>query len=292
MRTAACTVAGLLLAAPLAAQQPPARPMAAPAGPQAPAPALNPNDQLDALLMQWEQRMKAVETLVAYPCSRVEKDAVDGTTREFHGYAKFMRPNLADLHMARKDKPELFERYLSTGTFLYEYRPQQKLVRVHDLPQRGPGQGPVEDNFLSFLFGMEAREAKRRYELTLEKTDKWYYYLLVKPRFAPDRADFTVARLALWVNTLLPREMVFVTPNGTEVKWDIPQIDTTAGKVKRSDFQPQRVPADWQTVKVPLPGPPPAAPAPGANIPGAAPAPGANIPGAAPPPSKVRPAGQ
>src|SRR5437868_1250785 len=78
-------------------------------------------------------------------------------------------------------------------------RPREKVIRIHTLPQRAPGQPAVDDNFMGLLFGMSAQEAQRRYELTVMKQDQWYYYLSVKPRLAADRAEFTEARLALWV---------------------------------------------------------------------------------------------
>jgi TIGR03009 family protein len=288
MRIAGCTLATLLVAAPLIAQQQPpaAKPTLTPAGQKPPgiptavpaaAPALNPNDQLDNLLLQWEQRMKSVESLQA-KCVRTEADPlIANKVEEYQGWAKFLRPSRAHLYMEKKSNPQIYERYISTGTFLYEYRPQNQLLRIHELPQRGPGQGPVEDNFLSFLFGIEAREAKRRYEINLVKTDANYHYLLIKPRFPADKAEFSEARLVLWVTNLLPRQMEFIQPNGARVKWDIPQLDTTV-RLTPSDFQPPAAPKGWNTVKVPPPGTQPA---------GLAPINPANQP----PPSKVRPAG-
>jgi TIGR03009 family protein len=287
MRIAGCTLASLLLAAAVFAQQPPAaRPNLTPAGQKPPAiptavpstaPALNPNDQLDNLLLQWEQRMKSVESLFAQ-CLRTETDPlIANKIEEYTGWAKFQRPTRAHLYMEKKSNPQIYERYLSTGTFLYEYRPQNQLLRIHELPQRGPGQGPIEDNFLSFLFGIEAREAKRRYEINLVKSDAHYHYLLIKPRFPQDKAEFSEARLVLWVTNLLPRQMEFIQPNGARVKWDIPQLDTTK-RFGPSDFQPPAAPKGWNTVKVPPPGTQPAAMAP--------PAPPGN-----PPPTKVRPSG-
>ncbi|HTK76014.1 MAG TPA: TIGR03009 domain-containing protein [Gemmataceae bacterium] len=286
MRIAGCTVASLLIAAPLIAQQQPARPNLTPAGQKAAAiptavpsaaPALNPNDPLDTLLLQWEHKMKSVESLYA-KCVRTETDPlIANKIDEYAGWAKFQRPSRAHLYMEKKSNPQIFERYLSTGTFLYEYRPQNQLLRIHELPQRGPGQGPVEDNFLSFLFGIEAREAKRRYEINLVKTDANYHYLLIKPRFPQDKAEFSEARLVLWVTNLLPRQMEFIQPNGARVKWDIPQLDTTV-RFSAADFQPPPAGKGWNTVKVPPPGTQPAGMAPPA-------APGN------PPPTKVRPSG-
>src|SRR5947199_65323 len=82
---------------------------------------------------------------------------------------------------------------------------------------RNPGQPVLDDNFFGFLSGMDAKEAWRRYELTLvpgKPDDKWYYYLLVKPRFASDKAEFNEARLVLRQDSLLPAQISLVPPNG------------------------------------------------------------------------------
>ena len=126
MRIAGCTLASLLVAAPLIAQQPPAaRPTLTPVGQSAPgipaavpsaAPALNPNDPLDTLLLQWEQKMKSVESLTAQ-CVRTETDPlVANKVEEYKGWAKFQRPSRAHLYMEKKSNPQIYERYLSTGT--------------------------------------------------------------------------------------------------------------------------------------------------------------------------------
>ena len=198
------TVTTLLLFAPaLAAQQPAARP----AGQQQPpAPvALDPATKLDALLVQWEARMKGVQGLVA-ECIRTDTDPVTNTADVYQGTAKFLRPNRAALEMVKKSNPAVFERFICTGAYLYEYRPQAKLVRIHQLPAPAAGQQSVEDNFLTFLFGMKADEAKRRYTIELMGEDKNYYYLHIKPNYPADKADFSEARVALFNTTFLPRE--------------------------------------------------------------------------------------
>jgi TIGR03009 family protein len=268
------TVTTLLLFAPALAAQQPAAPVR-PTGQQPPAPppvALDPaKNRLDALLLQWEARMKGVQGLVA-ECVRTETDDVDKTQVVFQGTAKFLRPNRALLYMQKKSNPDIYERYICTGTFLYEYRPQNKLVRIHQLPAPPPGgQQVVEDNFLAFLFGMKAEEAKRRYTITLMGEDQNYVYLQIIPNYAADKADFSKARLALFNTTFLPREVSFQQPNGTIVKWDVPRIDTSA-PLSPGDFNPVPVAKDWkQEVVRP------------ADVPGAAPG--------ALPPSKVRPSG-
>jgi TIGR03009 family protein len=219
--------------------------------PSAPAaPTVDPaRNRLDALLVQWEQKMKGLNTLAA-ECTRTTLDKTYQTKEVFIGRAKYMRPNLALLEMARQDKPDVYEKYICTGTFLYEYAPQGKTVRVHELPPPQNGQ-VIEDNFLSFLFGMKAEEAKRRYDLRLSKEDQHWVYIDIYPRFPADKADFQRAQLVLAQNTFMPRRLWFEQPNGNEVTWDIPRPEGNPASVQRNDFVAPPVPAGWTMTRVP-----------------------------------------
>jgi TIGR03009 family protein len=268
MRAAGWSLMTVLFTVPaLFAQQPPA------------APPLNPSipDALPGLLQQWEQQMKAIKTIQA-TVVRTQTDKIDNTTTVFAGTAKLLRPDRAELYLIKQttppqpNPPQQYERFLLTGNFLYEFLPKQKIVRIHQLPQKAPGQPAIDDNFLGLLFGMSAQEAQRRYDLQLVKTDANYHYILVKPRMAADKAEFIEARLVLWQQSFLPRQIEFVEPSGNPIKWDIQRIDPNA-QLRATDFAPPRLEPGWQRVAVP----PPAALPPGS-------------PGA-PAPSKVRQSG-
>ncbi len=235
--------------APGTATTPTARPVAPPAPPNAS------GVKLDSLLNSWEKATGPVQTISA----QVTRTSVNKTfqvAEVYEGTAKYMKPNLALLHMKKKGKEHIYEKYVCSGTFLYEYVPSEKLIRVHEMPAPKPGQ-VADDNFLSFLFGMRADEAKRRYELKLVKgppEDQWYYYIDILPRFDNDKVDFKRARLVLMAQTFLPRELWFEQANGDEVKWDIPKIET--GGVKREDFAPPNEPG-WKTERMPRNNPQP-----------------------------------
>jgi len=250
MRSSRLALAGLLLGSTVFAQAPPTAPVAPaqPVPPAAPAPNAA---RLDALLQKWEQEMKKVDVLAA-EMNRTALDKVRGDVTTFSGHAKYMKPNLAALEMVRKDNPQVFEKYLCTGTYLYEYAVTTKQIRVHDLPK--PVNGNVsDDNFLSFLFGMKAEQAKQRYDLRLVKEDQWYIYIEVLPRTAADKADFQKARLILNVSNFLPRQVWFQQPNGNEITWDIPKLAVGPdAKVQRTDFTPpNQPPQGWTLVRAP-----------------------------------------
>lgn len=224
-----------LLGAELRAQQP------APRGP-------DPNQQLDQLLQHWEQAMGSVQTIAAQ-CTRTSVDKVFQQNEVYEGTARYMKPNLAMLDLRQKDNPQVFEKFICTGTYLYEFSPQRKELRIHELPPPKSGQ-VADDNFLSFLFGMKAEEAHRRYDLRLVQVDQWYVYIEIYPRFPADKADFTRARLVLNKQSFLPRQLWFEQPNKNEVRWDIPKIDSGVA-LNRNDFTSPQVPAGWTTTRVP-----------------------------------------
>jgi TIGR03009 family protein len=227
----------------------PARAQQAPAAPPAAEPA---NAQLDQILVNWEKAMTGVDKLVAQ-IVRTDKDKVYQSTSVFEGYAKFMRPNRAMLKLEKRGKPEVYEQLIYTGTYLYQYVPQQKEIRVHQLPP--PKTGQVSDEtFLSFLMpGMKAAAARDRYQMTLlppPPNDTWYYYLLIQPKSQADRSEFTRARLVIHRSSYLPRELWFEEPNGNESKWDFPRVQTNV-PFPATEFATPATPTGWRMVTVP-----------------------------------------
>jgi TIGR03009 family protein len=285
MRTSSLAIASLLLltTAGLAQQQPSLNPQGQQAAglqakPVAQAGAPVPNPRLDQLLNQWEQKMKSVTAFEA-EITRSETDPVAKTTEVYQGKVRFLRPDRATLYLVKSTNPQVYEHYVFTGTFLYEYRPQSKVMRIHEMPARAANQAQFQDNnLLNFLSGMKAEEAKQRFDLELAKEDQNYCYFFVAPKVAADRQEFAKARLVLWNSTYLPRQIELEDPAGAVVKWDIPKIDVNA-KISAADFTPPEPPKDWKKERVARP------------TPQQAPA-GVNPTQPQPQPSKYRPTGQ
>jgi TIGR03009 family protein len=258
MRPIRLALLGLLLGATVQAQPaaPPVQPQPGAAQPVQPAqtppvavPAAD-NPRLDQMLARWEKEMGTIQSL-ATEMTRTTVDKTWGTTETYVGRAKYVKPNLALLEMQKKDNPQVFEKYLCTGTFLYQYVPASKAIHVHELPAPRPGQAPGDDNFLSFLFGMKAEEAKKRYDLKLVKEDQWYVYIEVMPKLAVDKSDFQKARLVLNQSNFLPRQIWFEQPNGNEISWDLPKAQSGV-QIDRNEFAPpQQAPQGWTMVRVP-----------------------------------------
>jgi TIGR03009 family protein len=249
---------GLVLAALLTAGAAAPAQQAAPAGgaPPAgvpPAAAAAPT-ALDSYLLRWEQEMQKVERLSAQ-LQRIDKDPVSNMVSKFVGYAAYMKAgtgptalSLAVLELRKEDGKELAEKYICTGTFLYDFQPVHKEIKVYELPKPKPGQ-VADHNLMALLFGMRAGEAKSRYDLKLFKEDQYYVYVDILPREERDRNDFVKARLVLNKDSFLPRQLWFAHRNGGETTWDIPRLQNGAALDRRLFDAPQEPPG-WRKVVV------------------------------------------
>jgi TIGR03009 family protein len=247
MRCNGLVLATLVLASmPASAQQAPQTPATPPAA----------NDKaLDDHLARWEAAMKKVETLGAQ-LTRIDKDPVYDHVQKLTGMAYYMKAgtgptaqNLALLQMSVEGQKEPKEKYICTGAYIYQYWPDQKEIRYYKLPKPEPGQATAEEenNLLSLLFGMKAEDAKRRYELKLDKEDANYIYVYIAPRSAADKADFQRARLVLNKSNYMPRQLWFEHANRSTVLWDIPNLQVGMA-LDRKYFDAPQAPPGWKLV--------------------------------------------
>jgi TIGR03009 family protein len=226
-------------------QQPPPQ-SAKPAAPAAAT--LDPDrNALDRHLVRWEEAMKKMRTL-ALACSRTEVEKVLQTKKVYEGTIHFARPTYFFWDMKVKGKPQEFERLIGTGQFIYQYLPGQKELRVYTAPKPRPGGGLADDSSIAFLFGMPAAEAKRRYELSLFREDRFYVYVDIVAKRDVDKVDFRKARIVLHRDTYLPRQLWFEHPNGSEVTWDIPTIESNKA-IPQTVFAAPPTPKGWKMVQ-------------------------------------------
>src|SRR6266852_2268512 len=134
--------------------------------PQAPA------GDLDKVLRGWE---KAMIDLRSFACD-IERKSFDKplqTRDEYTGHAKYMKLNNKEngiriyykLHKVKN--PEIYDKYVCTGTHVYEYAPANNVVRVHKMP-KGNQAGLPQENNLSVLFGLGAEHVKARCKMELD----------------------------------------------------------------------------------------------------------------------------
>ena len=222
-----------------------------------PTPPAQAPSQLDNYLLRWEQEMQKVQTLQAQ-LARIEKDTAFNKTQRYVGFAQYMKDvsgqnvlNLATLEMRPETKPnEIAEKFICTGTHLYQFNPAQQEVKQFEMPKPKPGQ-VAQDNVMAFMFGMRAADAKQRYDMKLAKEDQYYIYIDIQPRFPADKADFQFARIVLNKDSFLPRQLWFQQTGSAEVTWDIPVVRAGV-QVKRGDFDAPKVALPWKLTVVPL----------------------------------------
>lgn len=201
------------------------------------------HNRLDVLLIRWQNEMNKVQSLDAQ-LVRMTKDKTFGDTVVMEGVARYIKPDLAYLKLVNRNRPDAYEQFIWSGNDLYEYRPADKLLRVHQLPPRPQGQ-VADDGFLSFIFGMKAEDVKRRYDLRLAKEDENWTYIHIYPRYAADKADFQRAELVLNSRTMMPRRLWFEQPNKNEITWDLARL-TTGVQLPRAAFLNPPTPPGWR----------------------------------------------
>lgn len=215
-------------------------------------------ENLDTVLRGWEKGMTDLKSFVS-EVQRVTEDKALGAKDEHKGYAMFMKPAAKDdgsrarLELAKVGNPKIFERYICTGIYLYEYALANNTIRVHDMP-RNKKDGVQQESFLSFLFGMGAEDAKRRYDMKLvypkdkdgkEVIDPNYHYIQIVPKLDQDKGDFIQARLSLYRTNNLPAQIWYLQPNKNEITWTFTKLQLNV-QIPLTYFQPEDL-KGWRT---------------------------------------------
>lgn len=234
-------LAGLMLIVGTSAAQPPNE-----------TPKLDLNDPLDALLIKWEKTMTGAESFLVRNCTRTEKGKTG--TKTYQGEIRFLKPGYFGLKMVQTQNPKIYELFVCTGDKLYDYRPQSKRLVIYDLP---PGKSGAMHGVQQLLLGMTATGIKRQFDVKLipggPQVNPEFVTIEIKPRVAEDKRAFSQAQVVLWAKSMLPRRLTIEHPNGDQVIWDLPQVDTET-KLKPADFTPPPKPAEWDQQTAPRPG--------------------------------------
>ena len=195
--------------------------------------------------------MTSMNSVVISDCSRITIKKTFKTVEKYKGEARLLKSNVpnqpcrASLALYKEGRPEVFDKFICTGTYVYIYDSANKIIRFADQPT--PGNGQLNDNnFLDFLFGMKAGDAKLRYQIIyVPPTDKWYHYLHILPRTEQDKRSFKEARVALNASNFLPRQLWLLQANDDEVTWDFPRMTPNAD-VRPQDFTAPETPNGWK----------------------------------------------
>lgn len=214
-----------------------------------------PQENVDTVLRGWEKAMTDLRSFAAVVDRETLDKALQGKD-QFKGYAMFVKAKNKDdgsraiLQLTKTTNAKVFEKYICTGTFLYEFAPATQVVRVHNMPQTKDG--AQQESFLSFLFGMGAEQAKARYDMTLvfpkDGPDKNYHYLRIKPKLDQDKRDFNEARLSLYRSNHLPAQIWYHQPNGNEITWNFSKLQVDV-EIPATYFEP-KLPEGWKVERI------------------------------------------
>jgi TIGR03009 family protein len=206
--------------------------------------------RLDELLKGFEQKTRGTRD---FHCEfqRTTKDAVFQKEHVESGKAWGIKPYIGRLDIF--DEQARSQVFVYTGQALYQYEFKSKQQIVHLLPEHDAENQAVPGP-LSFVYGMTAAEAKRRFDMTLVKEftrkNAQYAEIHVTPRTEFDLKEFKLTKLVIDTTTYLPKEILVVEPNGNQQHWDFTSIETNLTPSLRADqFGPlKNLPKDWRTV--------------------------------------------
>lgn len=188
----------------------------------APAGARQVDPRLEKILLSWEAKSAQIKTLRAefaqlyYDEVFGQRDPDTGRVQPDKGRGElvYQAPDKGIFRVYEHgEKRGLFdfdrdrERWVCTGTEVYQYDTRERKVTVTPLPPELQGQA-ISEGPLPFIFGMKAEQAKRRYGLRLVKIGGLRAQdvcIEVIPRRQADLENFSRALVILDTDSYLPR---------------------------------------------------------------------------------------
>jgi TIGR03009 family protein len=142
------------------------------------------------------------------------------------------------------------EHWVCDGESVFEYRHDQKQLVERPIPPQLQGQA-ISDGPLPFLFGAEADKLKQRYWMRIEQENAASIWLVAKPRFQAQAADFTEVDVMLDPQRLLPTHMRIQLPSGSRHLYifDLANASINSPLARlQALFERPRVPLGWKRV--------------------------------------------
>lgn len=233
---------------------------------------------LAAHLAGWEKQARGVTAFRAeFTLTRM--DAVFRKERRYAGSLLGLTSGSAVLRLENVNDKAEYEAYICDGKALYAYSGLEKTVTEFRLPPPGGPDGfsprlarelcPTEWFAVRLLSGATAKEAAKRFEVSLFKADDHYVFLELRPRLPKDRQAFTRARVAMYGPGVrpphvpyTPAEVFVAKANGDTEHWTFAEVELNPPDVDETVFRFVEVPG-FTLKKVPPP-PEKAPPPPGA----------------------------
>lgn len=206
------------------------------------------------LLEQWEKQ-SAKLTSLRVGIRRVDKDPNWQDEIHYQGAAMFKAPNLAYLDFSKikmkadekgQLKPVLdkagkpvtsrYETIVCGKNEVWHYRFESKQIFIFPLA-KGERARALDEGPLPFLFNMKAGEAERRYEMLYQAEYPTYYSIKVYPRLQEDKETFKVAIIHLDKEYLLPRRIMYLTPDGRSTRdFELKVVDANKDELVADTF--------------------------------------------------------
>jgi TIGR03009 family protein len=200
---------------------------------------------------------------------RIDDTPAWGDKEYYEGRALFQTPNLAliDFNKIKLDANKRplkdakgnflttpFERIVCTGEEVWQYRSDTQQIFIFPL-NKDQQQKAIEEGPLPFLFNMQAKDAKQRYQMTLMSVDNKTktYGISIKPKLEEDKQSFSLAFVNLDQKYLLPTRIIMLSPDGKSKK-DF-QIDRQKrianGPINPGNFKGKLIGPPWKIVRNP-----------------------------------------
>lgn len=201
--------------------------------------------QLDAILKEWHEKSKAVVRLegdhvrieydFVFEVARrssgrfyyesPDKGRIDFTPDQVRAGQKFDKLNPANNKMVKLTvKADDPERWVCDGQQVLAIDDKAMIAEQFPIPQQAQGQN-IMNGPLPFLFGMEPKVAKNRYQLRVMMENKEVIDLLVVPNWQQDAQNYKWARVRIERATMLPMAVQLLNPAGTgETVYTFPRI--------------------------------------------------------------------
>jgi TIGR03009 family protein len=150
------------------------------------------------------------------------------------------------------------EHWVCDGKSVFEYRHKEKQLVERPIPSHLQGQA-IADGPLPFLFGAEAAKLKARYWMRIEQPQNPNpneIWLVARPRYQAQAADFSEVEVILDRQRLLPKAMQVHFPTGNRhvYMFDIENAKVNSALDRfQALFSRPRTPAGWKRVVEQMP---------------------------------------
>ena len=198
--------------------------------------------RLDVLLRGWENETSGMRDIYCKFQLENLEEVFDKRTIEY-GEAWGVKPHYGrlDLHDSQGNR----QVFIATGKEVYHYDFQNKQIIIHKFPEGSEGQMMLPA--MTFVFGMSAEQAKRKYQLQLYGEDKTHFYLRATPRMRAEKQDFKFAKLVFNKTTHFPEQMLIVLPGSKQQRWIFTRVQKNVN-LTRESLRPQPAPRGWKQI--------------------------------------------